>query len=405
MSIRSNASSPFTRAAGALALMAALGLGCAGGLVTAPHRSRERELAPAAAESRSSVVAERAAYVERQNPKSRDVYWFRAWRAQGLLGLGQLAEGEQLVDQTTQELGYPEVSVAEPQRLRMFLLDLKAQAALARQSPQDALVSMERALSIALEVKPSTGGDCDADLALAARNRRLSDVAQASGDEARARRAEAEVARRLEAWSICLARLDFPAMQPLWATKGRLAVGDGAPSVVAVAAPAPAPRAAPVSAAPAAPAPATPAAPAAAPVPAAPKGASLGLRTVSHKYGPFDPTPYKDAMEPLIRVVERSYKGAKGDTVIRLDGARRALRLTIATKKLEGVAALAPIFKACVVFFEKTREVEPKIDEVMVVVETADGPITLLAQKSDVFDLFVERIDAAGFAGRVLEVR
>jgi hypothetical protein len=400
MSLRTLVNTPFLRAAGILALTASLGIGCAGGLVTQPHRSRERELSPAAAESRSSVVAERAAYIERQNAKSRDVYWYRAWRAQGLLGLGQLAEGEQLVDQTMQELGYPEVSVAELPRLRMFLFDLKAQASLARQSPQDALVSMDRALSIAIEVKPSTGGDCDADLALAARNRRLLDVAQASGDEARARRAEAEVERRLEAWSICLARLDFPAMQPLWAARGRLAVGDGAPQRAAavaapasVAAPAPAPRPAPVAPAPVAPA------------PAAAKVASLGLRTVSHKYGPFDPTPYKDAMEPLIRVVERSYRGAKGDTVIRLDGARRALRLTITSKKLDGVAALAPIFKNCVVFFEKTREIEPKIDEVMVVVETADGPITLLAQKSDVFDLFVDRIDAAGFAGRLLEVR
>jgi hypothetical protein len=106
-----------------------------------------------------------------------------------------------------------------------------------------------------------------------------------------------------------------------------------------------------------------------------------------------------------LRLLDKNYRGIGGEAVIRVDGSKRALKLRFAVKKFEGVGSLVPLFKNAVVFFERTREVEPKLDEVLVLVEAPEGTTSVLAQKTDVFDLFVDRIDAQAFQSRLVEVR
>lgn len=397
-----------------LLILIPLAAGCTGGLVLAPHRSRESELGVAAAEGRPAAVIERAGTFEKQNAKSRDVYWYRVWRASAMIALGQVAEGEAVLDQLLTEVAAPEITVAEPQRLRMFAYDEKAKAAVARGDAAAALGYLDRALGLSLEVDPETGGRCDRDLVLAARHRQILELASASGDVGRATRAESEVARRLGDWSVCLAKRDYPSMQALLALKG--VVGVGAPALAAAPTPAapvaadppPAAGRVPATRAPAPP-PSAPAAPAPVaappPKPTAPVMVDTGLRTVSVRYGPVDPTPYKEPMESVLRLVERQYKGAQADALIRVDGGRRALRVRYATKRFEGVPSLVPLFKNMVVFFERTRDVEPKIDEILVQVESAEGTVQVVAQRGDIFDLFVDKIDEPGFIGRLVEVR
>lgn len=391
----------------------ALASGCSGGLVMSPHRSREGELGVAAAEGRPASVIERASTYEKQNAKSRDVYWYRVWRASAMISLGQPAEGEALLDQVLTEIAAPEITVAEPQRLRMFAYDEKARAALVRQDAPAALGFLDRALALALEVPPSGGSACDRDLVIAARYRQILDTAQMAGDAGRAARAEGEVAKRLGEWSVCLASRDYPAMQVLLALKGVVGAPAAAPVAAAVAPPSaptkpaakPTPAPAPVATAPTPTAAPAPVVPPPAPKPPGPVVLSTGLRTVNVRYAPVDPTPYKDPMESVLKLIERQYKGAQADALIRVDGGRRALRVRYATKRFEGVPSLLPLFKNMVVFFERTRDVEPKIDEVLVQVEAADGTVQVVAQRSDIFDLFVDKIDDAGFQARLVEVR
>jgi len=383
--------------------------GCAGGsLVTAPYRARESELGPALAEGRPSAVIERAGTFEKQNAKSRDVYWYKVWRAAGMIAMGQVDEGDVLLDSVLTEVSSPEVTVAEPQRLRMFAYDEKAIAANARGKPGDAMAHMERALQLAIEVNPSTGGACDRDLALAARHRQIQEAAALAGDGAKASRAEAEMGRRLSDWSLCLGKRDYPTMQALVALKGAIAA---APAVAIAVAPVAAAPVAPVAVTPkkvpppVAPVVAPVATPAPAPVASGPVVLTTGLRTLSIRYAPVDPTPYKEPMESLLKLVDRQYKGAQADALIRVDGGRRALRVRFAVKKFEGVPALLPLFKKTVVFFERTREIEPRIEEVVVQVEAGDGSVQIVAQRGDVFDLFVDKIDNNGFIERLAEVR
>ena len=79
-----------------LTLVAALALlgqaACLGKMTLAPHLSREQDLGPPAVAGRHSTVLERANAFEAQNQASKDVYWYRTWRAVAMLGLGQPAE-------------------------------------------------------------------------------------------------------------------------------------------------------------------------------------------------------------------------------------------------------------------------------------------------------------------------
>jgi hypothetical protein len=110
-------------------------------------------------------------------------------------------------------------------------------------------------------------------------------------------------------------------------------------------------------------------------------------------------------MDALVRLLEKTHKGITADALIRVDGQKRALRLKLPGKKFDGVGSLVPLFKNTVVFFERTREIEPKLDEVVVVAESADGAVTVMAQKGDIFDLFVDKIDAGAFQSRLTEIR
>ena len=118
-----------------LALLASFG--CKGSLVRSPHRSREAELAPAAAEGRFSSVVERAGVFETQNARSREVHWYKVWRGAGMISLGQIDEGEAVVDAVLSTLSQPGLQIAEAARLRMFAYDQKAKAALARKEKVD----------------------------------------------------------------------------------------------------------------------------------------------------------------------------------------------------------------------------------------------------------------------------
>lgn len=383
---------------------------CNGSLVQAPHRARESELGPAAADARYEVVVDRAGSFERANAKSRDVYWYRVWRASGMISIGQVAEGEQLVDQVLTELTSPDVNVADSTRLRLFAYDTKAKGALLRQQPIEAIGFLDRALSLAIELKPDTGGKCDRELMVAARIRQIMEIAANAGDTDRPARSRPELERRLAEWSMCLARADYPLMHALGELRGNLGLDVGPPAAVVAAAPAaPAPAAPAPAPAPAGkPAPAAKPAPAPAPAPSpapAPAPAATGLKTAAVRYGPVDSTPYKEQIESLVRLLDKNYRGIGGEAVIRVDGSKRALKLRFAVKKFEGVGSLVPLFKNAVVFFERTRDVEPKLDEVLVLVEAPEGATSVLAQKTDVFDLFVDRIDAQAFQSRLVEVR
>lgn len=374
--------------------------GCAGGLVLAPHRNRESELGPAATEGRYGAVLDRASNFEKQNAKSRDVYWYRVWRAAAMISLGQVEEGDQLVATVLDEMSSISVNTAEPERLRMFAFDLRAKAALARQQPAQALPFLDRALSFALEVKPDTGSRCDVDVMIASRHSQIADVAAAAGDADRSQRAHAQAEQKLEQWALCLGRQDFPALAALVIQKGVIS-RNGAPASTA------APASVPVApaAAPPQPSPPPPALVAPPPVAPAPSAGSTGLSVQSVRYGPVDASPYRVAADNLVRLVERSYKGTQADALIRVDGSKRALRLRLPAKKLDGVNALIPVFKNTVMFFEQIREVQPKLDEVLIAVETPSGTTQVLAQRADVFDLFLDRLDDAGFLKRVVEVR
>src|SRR5688500_12231659 len=163
--------------AGVLAGFSA-GCGALGGRVSlAPHLSREQDLGPAAAAGRFGVVADRAAAFENQNQSSRDVHWYRAWRAGAMIGLGQIDDAMTLLDRLLSDVAVSNPAPAQSDRLRVFVYDLKARAMIAQGRPEAALPELERAYQLAQEVPLETSGDCDRPLMLASRSRQLADLA------------------------------------------------------------------------------------------------------------------------------------------------------------------------------------------------------------------------------------
>lgn len=387
-----------------LRTLAALGLlsqaACLGKVTLAPHLSREQDLAPPAAAGRYSTVLERANGFEAQNAASKDVYWYRTWRAVAMLGLGQPAEAAALLDQILSEMTTAKSAPAQPERLRMFVYDLKAQAALAQGDPRSALDFLERAYGLAERVELESDGDCDRHLVLAARLVQQEEVATLAGAVPRAGKAHADMGVEAERWSACKRRQDFVSMVGLPAMVAALA--QGARPVAAVVPPTSAPLPPPVALPPAAPPPAAP--PPAAPAPVAPAPAPLArgfaaLPMAPGKYAPVNPAAWQGGIDAVAPLLSKRAPGATTDMQIRTDGRFHALRITLA-KPVKGPEELVPVFRSTVVFFEQTRQVKPAPEQVVVV----SGDVSVVADKAAIMDLFLERLDEAAFVARLQRV-
>lgn len=374
----------------------------------APHLNRERELAPAAAAERYTTVLDKAAAFERQNEKSRDVYWYRLWRASAMIEMGQAPEGLQLIDQVLRDVAVAAKTPAQPDRFRMFAHDLQARGFLALNRPADALPHLERSYGLAGDVALETGGDCDRELMLGARAQQLSNVARLARDAGRADTAGSEVDRHLRRWQRCLSSRDFPGMRSVASLTEALARPGGAPPPPAPPPPAlpppPAPRVAPPAPRrapppPRAPPPAPPPPVAAAPQPAA--GTLAAIPATRDRFNPIDPTPYQAGIDAAMPLIRKQASRVTASMAISTDGRHRALHLIVGKKRFRTAADLAPLFESTVVFFEQTRGVSPGVGRVLV--ETRDHVI--VATKSDVFDLFVDKIDPQAFAARLRRVR
>jgi hypothetical protein len=119
------------------------------------------------------------------------------------------------------------------------------------------------------------------------------------------------------------------------------------------------------------------------------------------RFAPIDATPYQhgiDAAMPLVK--KHAGKNATGSMTIRSDGRYRALRIDV-PKPLVSTDDLVPLFEATVVFFEQTRGVQGGADRV--IIATKDHEV--MAAKADIFDLFVDKIDASTFASRLQRIR
>ncbi len=375
--------------------------GCLKGAL-APHLSREAELAPAAASDRFGTVLDKAAVFERQNEKSRDVFWYRLWRAGAMIEMGQTQEGLQLIDAVMREVAVAGKTPAQPDRFRMFGYDLQARGLLILKRPAEALPLLERAYGLAGDVGLETRGDCDREVMMAARSKQIENVAGAAGDAARADSAREELDRHLDRWTKCLSSRDFPGLRTVSALAAALKAEPppaAAPPVapVAVAPPPPA-----VVAPPPARAPPARAAPPRSPPPPPAAGAVASLPMANERFAPIDATPYQvgiDAALPLLR--KHAGKGVTTSLMIRTDGRFRALRIEL-PHALAQVDELVPIFEATVVFFEQTRGVEAGVDRVIIGAKA--GP-EVMASRADIFDLFVNKIDAPTFAGRLSRLR
>lgn len=370
----------------------------------APHLNRERELAPAAASDRFTTVLDKAAAFERQNESSRDVYWYRLWRAGAMIEMGQAPEGLQLIDQILREVAVAAKTPAQPDRFRMFAHDLQARGFLALNRPADALAHLERSYGLAGDVALETGGDCDRELMLGARAQQLANVARMAQDPGRADSAGSEQERHLRRWQRCLTSRDFPGMRSVAALTAALTTPNGAqapvpppptavpPPPLARTAPPP-PRAAP---------PPPPPPPAAIPPP--PRAAAGSLAAVPatrERYNPIDATPYQAGIDAAMPLIQKQAPKVSASMSISTDGRNRALHLRVMKRRYRSAVDLAPLFESTVVFFEQTRGVSPGVGRV--VVETKDHVI--VATKSDVFDLFVDKIDPQIFAARLRRVR
>jgi hypothetical protein len=375
-----------------------------GRMSLAPHLSRETELGPAAAAGRYGVVMDRASAFESQNQASRDVHWYRAWRASAMLGLGQVDEAAALLDKVLTDIANTSPAPAQADRLRIFVYDLRARAALVQNRPGEALADLERSFSLASEVQLETNGDCDRSLMLASRSRQLSDVAAAAGNAGRADSAKGAMERHLDKFSKCLAEQDYPGMTVVETLM--LALSKSQPA--AVAAVQPAVVAEPVVAPPVvAKKPAEPVKTApvvAQPKPAAPADPAANMPSVRAQYAPIDPTPWRAALESAAALAAKHAPNLKADVVIRTDGQHHALRLKAVLPKYQNPTELVPLFRSTVVFFEQARSIEPKVDRVVVVVEAASGVTQILATRADVLELFQDRLDAAGFVKKLVRV-
>jgi hypothetical protein len=380
-----------------LVLLAALAQAACFKGALAPHLSRESELGAAAASDRFGTVLDKATAFERQNEKSRDVFWYRLWRAGAMIEMGQVQEGLQLIDAVMREVAVAGKTPAQPDRFRMFGHDLQARGLLMLNRPAEALAHLERAYGLADEVGLETGGDCNVEIMMAARSQQIEEVAQRAGDPSRATTARAELARHVDRWTKCLTSRDFPGLRSVGTLAATLKKNgtDGAPPPPAVAPPPP------PAVAPPPPPPARPAPPPPAPVkPAAPAGIA-SLPMAGERFAPIDATPYQhgiDAAMPLVR--RHAGKAAAGSMSISSDGRHRALRVDV-PKALSSTEDLVPLFEATVVFFEQTRGVQAGADRVIV----ATKDFEVMAAKADIFDLFVDKIDAGTFASRLQRIR
>lgn len=382
--------------------------GCKSALL-APHRARERELAPAAAEGRFAAVIDRAAMFENQNASSRDVYWYRMWRAAAMIGLDQVDQGEDVVDDILADLSLPSVKVNEVGRLRQFGYDQKAKAALARKDLPAAVKQLELALSLAVDTPLSSGGACDKPLMLAGRYHQLAELHRRTGKRRKVAKATSKVTRYVEDWTVCLARADYPGMHMVTALAPMFE-----PQVAAVAV-APAAPVAPVAAPAAAPAPAAPEpAPAPEPRPTAPpeedpapaaSAAPHQFKRTRAQYAPIDPAPWQAHIDVAVSLLKRSAPTVKGDVVIRVDGAKHALRLRMEAEALPSSADLVKLFERTNIFFDGIRGIDPEIDQVLISFATPSGQQSLVAQKNDVVDLFIRRLNERSFLDRVRALR
>ena len=82
--------------------------------------------------------------------------------------------------------------------------------------------------------------------------------------------------------------------------------------------------------------------------------------------------------------------------LIRTDGRHHAVRIQLSKPKRR-LTDLVAVFRSAVVFFESTRAVKPTADQVVVV----SGKVSVIADKAAVMDLFLDRVDAAGFIARL----
>lgn len=370
---------------------------CQGRISLAPHLTREQELAPAAVEDRWGAVLDRAAAFESQNAKSRDALWYRTWRAAAMLGVGQVEEGAALLASIQSELSAAAAPPAQVERLRLFLYDQLARAEQLRGRPAAALPHLERALLLANDVSLEGGGPCDRDIKLAGRLHQVEVAAAAAGDGARKDSAHAEQGRALDRWARCLATSDYPGLAPLLTyAKDQ---GAAASLVVAAATPAPAP-APPPPVAPSPPgraAPASPPPPVAAPAPPAAPGSHplTLLKTASARYAPVNPAPYQEGLNVLAPLLKATKKEVTADLVIRTDGDHHALRLTV-DKCCSTTEDLLPLIRPTQVFFERVREVSPKVERLLI----KGGGFEVLIKREDVLEVFLERLDADGLAAR-----
>jgi hypothetical protein len=361
----------------------------------APHLNRERELGPAAASDRFTTVLDKAAVFEQQNQASRDVYWYRLWRASAMIEMGQAAAALELVDGTLREVAVAAAgkTPAQPDRFRMFAFDLQARGLLVLSRHAEALPVLERSYGLAQDVPLETRGDCDRELMLASRGQQLIEVASVA-DPGRVDGFRSEVERHLDRWSKCLVSRDYPGFRALGSlTK---AIGS-APAAVAIVPPPPAAVVAPVVAPPPPP-PARVVPPP--PLEAGPIGSLASLPSTSDRFAPIDAAPYKAGIDAARPLLQKHDSKISASMAIRTDGRFRALVLSVSKRFATGMD-VAPLFESTVVFFEQTRGVEPGVDRV--IVETPDHSI--VATKADVFDLFVDKIDAASFAGRLRRIR
>lgn len=383
----------------ALLTFALLGLTACAGRVFAPHLSREQEMAPAAAAERYGAVLDKAAAFEKQNTQSRDLPWYRAWRAAGMIGLGQAEQAGVLLEEIHREVSVAVSPPAQADRLRMFLFELQAKVALARGQPAEALGLLERAFAIAAEVPLESRGPCDRDVMLAARLAQLAEVARAAGSAGRAASATDERGRALGRWARCLAAVDYPGMAPIEAlAQAVTSVAAPLPVAPLEAPPAVAPVAAPVVAPKPAPAAAQPPPP---PPPPAPEPMGLGaIPLITGTYAPVNPSPYQPGLDAVAPLLRAQHKDTRTEIVIRTDGHHHALRVLI-PRKYARPEELVPAFKGTMAFFEAVRAVTPKVDRVMV---SGEG-FEVMATFDDVLDLFLERIDERGFVGRLKRTR
>lgn len=377
------------------ALLALLTTACLGRVTLAPHLNRERELAPEAASGRHSALLDRAAAFEKQNAKSRDVHWYRTWRAVAMIGLEQHQQALDLLADIQQKIASAKSSPAQPERLRMFIYDLEARAYLATGRPVEALGKLDRSLEIAKEVSLETSGDCDREMLLFARNRQLEAVATAAGEQSRAKKAHEEAESRFSRYGKCLAAIDYPSL----AAATEISFG-GAPAVAV------APRPAPPVAAPPPPAPPPPrrgAPPPPPPPPAkAPAGSSslASIPVIGGQYAPVSDASHRAGFSAVKPLLAGPLEGAKLGVVIRTDGRHHALHVK-ATKPLGSAVELAEALKSLVIFFENTRNSKPAVTYVLV----ESGADRILASRQDVFDLFLERVEPAAVVPRLRRVR